>query len=36
MLVVMGRKFFVTKTNMSDDPSNRKNEKTEKWKLLLA
>ena len=32
----MKRKFVVTKTNMSDDPSNRRNERTEKLKFLLS
>ena len=36
MLVIMERKFVVTKTYMSDDPNNRRNERTEKLKFLLC
>ena len=35
MLVVMERKFVVTKTNMSDDPSNHWNERTKSWSVLI-
>ena len=35
MLIVVERKFVVTKTNIADDPSNRRNEKDRKLEVFV-